>query len=256
MPRVFWMAVGRLFARERQPVERRRTPLGRLLRLLGIALVGLAVYGVYQAPRTEALKVQRVQVEGADRLSAAEIRERSGLLGRSLWLVRPGDVEARLERLPYVARATVSAGLSRTASIRVEERVPQAIWRTSGGAYLVDDTGVVLEKAVATPRLPTLEVEGEGALQPGDRVDAGHLAFVLSVYSDLPAELRPVVEKVTFDPGTGYRVVSTAGWTAVLGDATRIGVKLEVLREILSRRGAATVIDVSSPTTPYYRKGK
>ncbi len=255
MARMFWLTVGALFARERRPAERRRAGRGRLSRTAGLLLVLLALVGSYLAPRTEALKVQRVQVEGADPGSVPEIRQKSGVIGESFWLVRAGDVEKRLEQLPYVSRANVDRGLfSTSVSIRIEERAAQAVWRNPSGAYLVDDTGLVLQKLVTTPRLPILEVADPRPLRPGEKVDASQIAFALALYDALPVELRPVAEKLKWDQGKGYQLVSSGGWTAVLGDATQSEVKLEVLRRVLAR-GGVTLVDVSSPTTPYYRKG-
>ena len=92
MTSVFWTTVGRFLAREKAPVHRAPTWRGRLLRALALLFLALGVYGAYQAPRTEALQVQRVTVQGTDRLSPEEIRATSGLLGVSLWRVRAGEV--------------------------------------------------------------------------------------------------------------------------------------------------------------------
>ncbi len=252
MRRFFWVTVGRLFFREPRAVRAKRTGLRRVLR--GVLLLVLVVtgYGVYAAPRSGTLKVQHVLVEGTEQLTTGEVARLSGVSGASLWNARPAKVEARLERVPYIARAEVHVDLSRTVHIAVTERVPRAVWRTAAETYLVDETGYVIEEATSTSRLPTIEIADAPALRVGETIDGSHLVFLLTLYAELPDEVRPVVEKLTYSPGTGYTLVSTAGWMAVLGDAERVGVKAQVLQQVLER-GRVTFVDVSSPTTPYYR---
>lgn len=252
MSALLWMTLGRLFARDRSPARRKLTWKGRLLRLLVMCVAAAALYGVYVIPRTPALKVQTVEVEGLQHLSKEEVVDRSGLVGRGLYAVRSHDVEGRLEAMSYVARATVDIGLSTTVRVRIEERVPRLVWRSEKGTYLVDGTGVVLEKVAHSPRLPLLQSGSAEPLRRGDRLDSRQVAFVLTLFGELPADVRPVIEKLTYDKAVGYQLVSTAGWTAAIGDDTQVGVKTQVLRRVLKRKGVEFV-DVSAPTSPYYR---
>jgi len=255
MRRLFWLSVGRLFLREPRPVRARFTGFRLVLRGVLLLLLVVVGFAAYAAPRSSAFKVQHVLVEGTEQLSTEEVTRLSGVSGVSLWQALPATVEARLERAPYIARAEVDVGLSRTVHIAVTERVPRAVWRTARAIYLVDETGYVIEEVSSTLRLPTIEIADAPALQVGEKVDAVHLVFLLTLYAELPDEVRPVVEKLTYSTATGYTLVSTAGWTAVLGDVERVGVKAQVLRQVLTRR-RVTFVDVSSPTTPYYRTAR
>lgn len=223
--------------------------------MVGVLLVVLCGYGAYQAPRTAALQVQQVEVQGARQLTDAQVRQVTGLIGTPFWSLDTGEVEAKLERLPYVASATVSAGWSSTARVQLEERTAHVVWRNATGSYLVDVEGVVLEEAREGVQLPLLEVEDNRALVPGQILDARQLLFVLTLYSELPGSLQPGSARLRFDPVIGYSLVSRDGWTAVIGDASDIGVKAEILQRVL-KRGKVSFVDVSSPTTPYYRTGK
>ena len=255
MRRLFWVAVGSLIFREPRAVRARRTWFGLAIRGALLLLLLAVGYGVYAAPRSSTFKVQRILVEGTEQLTTAEVARLSGVSGANLWHARPATVESRLERVPHIARADVDIDLSRTVHIAVSERVPRAVWRVAGKSFLIDETGYVIEEVSTTSRLPTIEVAEAPTLQPGEKVDGEHLVFLLTLYAELPDEVRPVVEKLTYSPGTGYTLVSTAGWTAVLGDAERVGVKAQVLRHVLARKGV-TFADVSSPTTPYYRTSR
>lgn len=253
MRALFWMTVGRLFLRERAQVRPAVILRGRLLRLCGLALLAALLWGAYQAPRSERLKIHTVAVRGTHELSAAEVRRTSGLVGLSYWQVRADEVEARLERLPRVARATVEAGFSDTAAITIEERTPALVWRNEAGAYLVDGEGVVLETVEHAPRLPTVEQADRRRWKPGDRLDDEILTYALSLYAELPADVRPSIRNLTYEEGVGYRIVSSEGWTAVLGDARQVGAKVAVLRRVLAQRGVS-LVDVSMPAAPYYRR--
>ncbi|MDQ3327987.1 MAG: FtsQ-type POTRA domain-containing protein [Chloroflexota bacterium] len=255
MRRFFWVTVGKLFFREPRTVRAKLTGLRLVLRGVLLLLLAVAAYGVYAAPRSGALTIQHVLVEGTDQLTTSEVARLSRVSGVSLWNARPAPIAERLERGPYIARAEVHVDLSRTVHIAVTERVPRAVWRTAGEAYLVDETGYVIEEATSTSRLPTIEIADAPELRVGETIGAAHLAFLLTLYAELPDEVRPVVEKLTYSPATGYSLVSTAGWTAVFGDAERVGVKAQVLQQVLER-GGITFVDVSSPTTPYYRTAR
>jgi hypothetical protein len=253
MRALFWMSVGRLFVRERPQVHPAPTWRGRLLRLCGLALLAALLWGAYQAPRSDRLRIHTVAVRGTDELSAAEVRRESGLVGASFWQVRAEDVEARLERLPWIARATVDAGFSDTASVTIQERTPALVLRNKAGAYLVDGEGVVLEAVEDAPRLPTMEQADRRRWKPGDTLDDEILTYALSLYAELPADVRPSIRNLTYEEGIGYRLISSEGWTAVLGDAGQTGAKVAVLRRVLSRRDVR-LVDVSAPATPYYRR--
>jgi hypothetical protein len=224
-----------------------------LLRFLTLAaLLGL-VFALYAALNFDAFKVRAVSVEGVRRLSAEEVREGSGLLGASRLRVRPAAAEARLEQLPYVADARVHGGLSAEPHIWIEERTPAFVWKDPGGMWLVDRSGLVLEQVTRRPGLPMLEVTERRAPRPGERLDPEQVAFVVGLHSRLPADVRAVVDKFTYRPAVGYTINSTAGWQAVIGDATQAAVKAEVLRRLMAREEDLTLVDVSTPAKPYYR---
>ncbi len=254
MPAIFWLTVGRLFMRDRSPVRRRLSWPQRIARFLAALIICGVGYAAYAIPRTEALQVQHVEVLGTDRLSREEVTARSGLAGASILRVPGDEAEARLEKLPYVASATVDSGWSTTVTVHVRERVPRLVWRSGGKAYLVDDSGMVLEEAPNNARLPVLDSPRGATPQLGGRVDPGVVGFALRLYSSLPPEVRPAANRLVYEDGRGYTLYSSAGWTAVIGDATQVGVKGEVLRRVLGRK-AVSYVDVSNPATPYYRAG-
>lgn len=67
-------------------------------------------------------------------------------------------IKARIERLPWIARAEVTRLLPGGLEIRVVERAPAAVWLVDGGEQLVDATGRVLgrQDAGGHPTLPRM----------------------------------------------------------------------------------------------------
>lgn len=255
MPELFWMTVGRLLARDRSPARRKATWRVKVVRLTGVLLIALALYGVYAVPRIETLHVQTVLVEGTQRLTEQEIIDATGLVGRSILAVRSVPVEAQLERMPYVASAKVEHGWSGTVRVLVEERTPRLVVASNNRMFLLDATGVVLEPVAGRSGFPVLEVESDALPQLGQKLAGDHVEYALRLFSELPPEVRDVAGKLSYRTELGYELTSTAGWTAILGDDTQLGVKAATLQQVVARKNV-TLVDVSSPANPYYRKGK
>lgn len=249
---LLWTTIARLFAKDRRPQDQRTSRRTKLVRF-GLLLV---VFGVvacgYVVRRYELLNINSVEVQGAVRLAPADLAAQSDLVGKNLLTLPGGRAEQRLEALPYVQDARVAKTPSRVAHITVVERTPALLYLNKAGAYLVDDAGVVLELAPRLSGLPVLELDDARRLVPGTRLDPEQVAFVLGLYAQLPEEVHPVVSRLKYDPALGYELVSGAGWRAVLGDSTRIGVKAEVLRRVLATT-EIELVDVSAPATPFYR---
>lgn len=83
--------------------------------------------------------------------------------------------QARLEALPWIARASVSRRLPGTVFVRLVERRPIALWQHRGRLAVVDAEGRVLTDVITErfARLPILT--GDGALQDAPELLA-HLA--------------------------------------------------------------------------------
>jgi cell division protein FtsQ len=69
----------------------------------------------------------------------------------------------RIERLPWVERASIERVLPDRLEVRISERSPFAVWRRNGRTFLIDASGRVLA-AVPPDAMPTLpRVAGDGA---------------------------------------------------------------------------------------------
>lgn len=253
MSDIFWLTIGQLFTQDRSHARRHRSLKSRLARLTLFCLLLAGAYAAFTAQRSGALSVQDVQVTGAQAVKVQDVVARTDLIGKSVFNIDAAAASASVESIPYVASAEVKPGLlSTTVRVVVTERAPAIRVLAGGRYYLADNTGVVLEETQGGPHVPVLELKDRRPLQPGEKLDGRQVAFALTLYGELASSIRPVVDRITYTAAGGYEIVSSAGWQAVIGDDTQVGVKAEVLRQVLLRRGVQYV-DVSSPSVPYYR---
>ncbi len=118
--------------------------------MLAITVGVLAFYGYRTAASASFFQVKTVDVEGNTRASREEIKEVvTGIAGRTgVWRANLEAISAEIERLPWVRSAVVSRVLPAGVRVRVTERAPVIIARTSQGRLVwVDDEGVVLGAA-------------------------------------------------------------------------------------------------------------
>jgi len=69
----------------------------------------------------------------------------------------------RIERLPWVERASIERVLPDRLEVRILERSPSAVWRRNGRTFLIDATGRVLAAVPPDAMLSLPRVAGEGA---------------------------------------------------------------------------------------------
>ena len=136
-------------------------------RALKIAVIVLGIIGLaigYRAASSAALfQARAVDVIGTSRTSAEEIE---GLVRRSVsrtgvWRADLTALSAELGRLPGVRRAVVTRVLPDGLRVRITERVPIAVVRTSSGHFVwVDDEGVALGEMKTSDQEPPFFIRG------------------------------------------------------------------------------------------------
>lgn len=137
-------------------------PLALRIGLIAIiALVGLVGYRA--AASADFFKVRKVETRGAvrasnDEIKAAVLRD-VGETG--VWRADLGQISQHLERLPWVRTAIVTRVLPDGIRVRITERQPRAVVRTSGGRFIwVDDDAVYLGEMSPTDQMPAFLLRG------------------------------------------------------------------------------------------------
>jgi cell division protein FtsQ len=144
----------------------------------------------------------------------------------------------RIERLPWVERASIERVLPDRLEVRVSERSPAAVWRLGDRSYLIDKSGRTLG-AVPGDAMPALpRVAGEGAATP-----AAGLYALLASYPALLARVE-MAERV----GGRRWVLRLADGGSVQLPAQGEGEAIERALRVAGARGPdADEIDVRVP---------
>ncbi len=241
-------------------VATRRAEGQRRLRIIA-GLVGFLAVGLiaYVAANSALLGARDIVVKGNTRTGPDAIRAAAGIKdGAPLLFLDEREIERRVERVPMVARASVSTELPSTVTISVSERTPIA-WTAATPApwvAVLDADGRVIERLRAPP-VGLLHVVGPEAGAAGTTVAD---AALLGALERMPEPLRARTEWFGMR-STGPVLVltdATVGAREVrLGDLSRIGLKsaaaLAVL-DVATREGVLhTYLDVRVPEAPVTR---
>ncbi|HEY6793407.1 MAG TPA: FtsQ-type POTRA domain-containing protein [Kineosporiaceae bacterium] len=229
----------RFAARVRRRRRQRAVVTGSAM-TLGL-LVGWLLFG------SGTLAVQRIEVRGAQRVSAGDVRAAVRFeLGHPMALIAPGAAARAAAAVPLVRSATVVRSWPSTLIVVVHERQPiAAVPAGAGGLALLDEDGVVVGTTAHAPvGLPVLDVDV-------GRAGAASLRAARRVSDDLPAALRRMVRRITAATPDAIGLVLTDGSTVNWGSADDGPGKAEALLALHPRPvEEAVTIDVSAPDSP------
>jgi cell division septal protein FtsQ len=223
--------------------KRRRSARWAAAGLFGGSL--LAAVGVLHSPLTAA---KRLILLGARHETALEIRRATGITRQTpLADISVAAVEARLDQLPWVARAEVAVVWPDQVRVEIAERVPVACIKLGKARFaLVDRTGRVLEIRTARPRgLVALSYRGGVVLGkwigPLGQAEA-HIAAMLP--RPLAGDAR-LIEAL----GPEWRIVLARG-SVILGPPGSLALELEAAAAVVSHEKLAPeeVVDVRVPS--------
>ncbi len=174
----------------------------RRLRILLVAVAIASVIGIaWLIVMSPLLAVDDVTIQGTLHETPESVRAAAGVSdGSALLFVDTGAAERRIEKLPWIADATVKRELPNGLSITVVERTPAGWVRrppaagaprgAEGAAALVDATGRVLGDEL-TPPVGLPEIKGTRQLGlAGSHIAPARPALALAL---LPPPLRAQV---------------------------------------------------------------
>lgn len=243
-----------------------------LTRALGLVIMVLAGWVVYDSASSNRFGIRTVHVTGNVLLSRSDIERAADVTGINAFWVDRAEVARRVRGLPLVQRVDITTTLPDIVDIAVIERQPAAFWISGDASYLVDGEGVILKAVDADtqqaracagqpcdPRLaslPTVSQVAGAPLSPGDRVDASALATSARLARLLPAAgIEPLAFEWT--EGNGLEVPTRDGWRARFDGSGNVDdqiTSLRAVRDQLARtRTQAQLIDVRFGDRPYFR---
>ncbi len=158
---------------------------------------GMIVSAGFGLAVREVLVQGRGESPGKDVLAALDVKRGSPILAFD-----PHAAKARLEELPWVRKATVERRLPDTVFVRLEERVPMALWQRDGKLTLVDRDGVPVPSADPARFGQLPQIIGDGA-----PVNAPAILAITAAEPDLRAR----VAALSFVGGRRWTVIFDNG---------------------------------------------
>jgi cell division protein FtsQ len=241
----------RIRARRAEVLRREaRRRLRVALAVLGAIVVVIAGWSALHS-RLFAARV--VTVVGAVHTPASQIVAAAGLTGDPPLVDVGSAAVAGVERLPWVAQATVTREWPDGVRITVRERTPVAAVQeapASSGWALVDRTGRVLALRARPPAGLPRVAGTRPAGSPGSIT--GGLRGALRVATSLPKAFAGQVVDVTEEQGGDITLKLTSTLAVYLGSASQLSQKYEDVAAILEGAAltAGSTIDVAAPATP------
>lgn len=223
---------------------------------LVLAAAGGGGYGIVR--QTGSFAVRDVEVRGAPAPVARQVRQAlRPLVGDSLLTIGRADVERLAGAVPYVASARYDRAFPDELVVTVRRERPVALVRRGSDGWVVSARGRVLER-VARPRrspLPRIWVPRSTPLRAGDVAAAGGIDGAVRALRIARRETLPVgIRTVVAEPGA-LTFVLRSGLELRLGDASALGLKLAVAREVLTQlpspaNGGPRYLDLLVPSRP------
>ena len=128
-----------------------------------ILVIVMLIVGYRAAAAASLFRVRAIDITGTSRTSAEEMESlvRRAVSRTGVWRADVAAISSELERLPGVRRAVVARVLPDRLRIRITERQPVAVVRTSAGHFIwVDEDGVSLGEMKSTDQLPPFFIRG------------------------------------------------------------------------------------------------
>src|SRR6185369_15648368 len=134
------------------------------LRIGVAAIIALIAFVGYRAAASASFfQVRTVETRGASRASVDDIKNavRHDVSETGVWRADLQQLSTHLERLPWVRTAVVTRVLPDGIRVRITEREPRAVVRTSAGRFMwVDDDAVYLGEMAPTDQMPVFFLRG------------------------------------------------------------------------------------------------
>src|SRR5215470_14733403 len=224
---------------------------GRLRYLLGYVPVALKItmalviailvfMGYRAAASASFFQVKNVETRGVSRSSnesiIATVRHDVGQTG--VWRADLTALSQHLEQLPWVRTAIVTRVLPDGIRVRITERQPRAVVRTSSGKFIwVDDDAVYLGDMAPTDQMPAFFLRGWNEEEAGRAENKQRVAKFLELQKDWNDQgLSERVSEVNLQDLRDVRV-------QLANDDSQIEIRLGAQEQGARLKKALTVLD-------------
>ena len=261
----------------RRRIGRRMPSIRRLLAGLGAAAAAAGLVALVGGPWLRVTDVTWAGEQFTAQRDLERVLERQR--GTSLLAVDTRALRERLERLPAVAEATVTASLPGHLQVSIVEREAAFVWETSSAQLLGAADGTLFAAlapdatldadAAALPRVSDERAMAR-LMRAGDRIPEALLRTALRLASLDPAALGSNAERlgVRIDDEFGLGLVAAyPGWEMAFGvygtdpnetardAAARLERQVTAVRTLFASRAEAEIgwVDARNPGKVYFR---
>ena len=219
------------------------------LRIGVIAIIALIAFVGYRAAASASFfQVRTIEARGASRASVEDIKSvvRRDVGETGVWQADLQDLSKHLEKLPWVRTAVVTRVLPDGIRVRITEREPKAVVRTSAGRFIwVDDDAVYLGEMASTDQMPVFFLRGwnEDDSTTAQTENRERVAKFLELQRDWSAQ--GISERVSEANLQDLRDVRVQ----LAGDDSQIEVRLGSQDQAVRLGKALTVLDAQRQTS-------
>lgn len=226
----------------------------RLVSVTLTVLIGLIVRMMLVSPTFE---VSQAVVEGADLLTANQVRSIAQADEASVFLVDPAKSVGRFDRVPEVAQASVAVNWPNHVTVQVQERKPMVSWTDGYREWWLSEEGIAFLKHGEREGLVRIVSE-----TPVLNIQRDPLAQVIDpqvlVAAGVLAAQAPEIDTFQYDPVRGLGYQDPRGWEVyfgVDGDMVMKSRLYHAVAEQLASKGIEpSLVSVKDPSMPYYRQ--
>jgi cell division protein FtsQ len=216
------------------------------LRIGVIATILLIAFVGYRAAASASFfQIRRIETKGAARASVDEIQTvvRRDVNQTGVWRADLPELSKRIERLPWVRTAVVTRVLPDGIRVRITEREPKAVVRTSAGRFIwVDDDAVYLGEMSPTDQMPAFFLRGWNEDEGAQAENRQRVVKFLELQKDWDSQgLSERVSEVNLQDLRDVRV-------QLAGDDSQIEVRLGSQEQGVRLKKALTVLDAQRQT--------
>ncbi|MBI5955242.1 MAG: FtsQ-type POTRA domain-containing protein [Chloroflexi bacterium] len=259
-PRQFNIALGMPDVHLHRPSASRFFTGWRIGSIFIVILLGVALYLSLSLPY---FRVPSITLLGNNRLTREEIEGVTGVMGQSIFMVQPDEVETRLRmNFPELLLAQVDVYLPNHVYVTMTEREPVILWQQDEGYTWIDSTGVAFRPRADVPGLvpvkglvtpPPGSAPLDDPLSPTPYMQQELVDSILLLAPHVPADTTMV-----FDRAFGLGWTDARGWKAFFGTTAKdmplkIRVYQSLVDSLVSRGVSPTLINVMYPDAPFYR---
>jgi hypothetical protein len=235
----------------------------RLLSGLLVVLLGFLIYTLWYSPY---FTISGIEVSGLVRLTNQELNAVADVIGKSIVLVSPSDLERDLKiAFPQLAEVSVETNIPNEVIVKVVERQPVLAWQQEGQTFWIDADGTAfLSEGEGGPQIT---VHGPDMLSMSPP-NSESLDDAENAASSLPLELVSAILAINKDVPEGVSIMYDSrhglgwqdqrGWQVYFGHNDEdIDMKLRVYNKTWKRLKKAGIrpalINVEHVHAPYYR---